>query len=182
MPVISRSWARVRSRPAGAIVGLLLAACGSTWTFDGTTYRRGPLAFRVGAVPPPWRRVDVAGATLAFRDEGHGASILVDARCDKEDSDTPLAALTAHLLSGTTERNYQTEETIAFDAREARHTIVQAKLDGVLLAYDIFVLNKDGCTYDFVYVAPTTSYEGGSAPFERFAQGFRTLGAGDVSP
>jgi hypothetical protein len=164
------------------MAGILLAACASAWTFDGTTYRRGALAFRIGAVPAEWRRVEVAGATLAFRDERHKASILVDARCDKEDSDTPLAALTTHLLSGTTERIYQTEETIPFDAREARHTVVEAKLDGVLLRYDVFVLNKDGCTYDFVYVAPPSSYEGGSASFERCAQGFRTLGGGDVSP
>ena len=27
-------------------------------------------------------------------------------------------------------------------------------LDGVPMAYDIFVLKKDGCVYDLVYVAP----------------------------
>jgi hypothetical protein len=173
----ARLAAACRFGPAIVVLALgALVGCGAPQSFDGTTYRQGRLAFRVGPIPPQWKSVKLQGAALAFRDEPHGASILLDARCDHEDTDTPLAALTDHLLSGTTERQFDVEETVPFDAREARHTMLHAKLDGVLLAYDVYVLKKDGCTYDFVFVASTDGFEAGRPSFQRFALGFSSLG------
>jgi hypothetical protein len=181
MHVISRFSARLRGRAAGFFVAagvpVSLASCGPVHSFDGTTYEQGRLAFRVGPLSSDWRSIRVHGATLAFRDDAHGGSVLLNARCTPEDSDTPLAALTGHLLSGTTERVYLVEETTPFDAREARHTLVRGKVDGVLMTYDVYVLNKDGCTYDFVYLAPPQAFDAGAAAFERFARGFQTRGS-----
>jgi hypothetical protein len=178
MPVISRFSVHLHGGCRGAAIaaGLVaqLASCGSARSFDGTTFEQGKLAFRVGPLAAEWRPIEVRGATLAFRDDAHGGSVLLDARCNKEDSDTPLNALTAHLLSGTTDREYLVEETTPFDARDARHTVVRAKVDGVLMTYDVYVLNKDGCTYDFVYLAPPESFDIGVPPFERFVRGFQT--------
>jgi hypothetical protein len=178
MPVIQRLSGPLRGRHGSLAVatGLQLAlfACGSARSFDGTTYEHGKLAFSVGPVSPDWRAIDVRGATLAFRDEVHGGSVLLNARCEQEDTDTPLAALTAHLLAGTTERVYLVEETIPFDGREARRTEVRAKLDGVPMTYDVYVLNKNGCTYDFVYLAPQQAFDDGASAFERFVRGFHT--------
>ena len=36
------------------------------------------------------------------------------------------------------------------DGREAMHTVMSAKLDGVPKMFDAYVLKKDGCVYDFV--------------------------------
>lgn len=120
-------------------------------------------------------------ASLAFRDDAHHASVLLNARCTTADDRTPLVALTNHLLMGATERDYQSQETIPFDGREAMHTKLKAKWDGVPMGIDVFVLAKDGCTYDFVYFGPEGSFEGGAAAFEAFVKGFRTLpGSGVV--
>lgn len=159
----------------------VLAGCASSEkTFDGHVFHDGRIAFRTGDVPPGWKRIDVTDASLAFRDEAHGASVLLNARCGMRDDDVPLTALTAHLIMGTTERSYSKEETIPFDGREARHTLLAAKLDGVLLDYDIYVEKKDGCVYDFVYVSPPGE-KTGTAEFERFVGDFRTLGTHDVA-
>jgi len=122
--------------------------------------------------------VDVKDASIAFRDDSHDASVLVNARCLSADDRTPLVALTNHLLIGATERKYLTQEVEPFDGREALHTRIEAKWDGVPLALDVFVLSKDGCVYDFVHMAkPGTSVD----EFERFVRGFRTLkGSGVV--
>ena len=139
------------------------------------------VTFRVGDVPPSWSPVRVDGATLAFRDEPHLASILLDGRCYRKDDDVPLLALTDHLVMGTTSREITSQETLPFDGREAMHTLLHAKLDGVAMDYDIFVLKKDGCVYDFVYVADPAKSDGGAgaAVFERFVGTFHTLsGAG----
>jgi len=152
------------------------AGCGSARSgLDGAVYRDDGVAFRVGDVPARWQRIQVDEASLAFRDEEHRASILVNARCGRKDSDTPLAALTQHLVMGTTQREISLEETIPFDAREALHTRMHAKLDGVPMGFDMFVLKKDGCVYDFVYVGDPAAMESGQADFERFVLGFRTL-------
>jgi hypothetical protein len=164
-------------------VGFLLACVGcggASLAFDGHEYRNGKVAFRVGDVPGAWRRLDVTDATLAFRDDAREASILLNARCGEKDGDVPLVALTGQLIMGTTDREFEKEETVPFDGREARHSILKAKLDGVLLRYDIYVEKKDGCVYDFVYVSPPEPADG-QADFEHFVGDFRTLGgSGDV--
>jgi len=150
-------------------------------SYDGSVYRDGPVAFQLPAPPAGWRRVEVTDASLAFRDDAHDASVLVNARCHKIDQDTPLVALTNHLLMGSTAREVTTQETLPFDAREALHTRGSAKWDGVPMAHDIFVLKKDGCVYDFVYTGAPSQAEAGVPAFEQFVRGFRTLpGSGMV--
>ncbi len=158
-----------------ALLACGLAACAASASFDGTVYRGGGVAFRVGAVPGSWRRVSLPVADLAFRDDPHDASILVNSRCSASDRDTPLLALTEHLIIGTTDRHLTTEEVVSFDGREARHTVLTAKLDGVTMAYDVFVLKKDGCVYDLVYVTTPGGAGAGTAEFEAFVRGFHTV-------
>ena len=170
------------ARKLTALCLLTCVACGTSGAaFDGHEYRNGKVAFHVGDVPASWRRLDVTDATLAFRDDAREASILLNARCGEKDGDVPLVSLTGQLIMGTTDREFEKEETIPFDGREARHSILKAKLDGVLLRYDIYVEKKDGCVYDFVYVSPPDQSDGASN-FERFVGDFRTLGgSGDVA-
>jgi hypothetical protein len=164
---------------APALAGVTSAACGgSRAAFDGTTYRSGAVAFRVPAMPAGWQRVDVTDAALAFRDDAHDASALVNARCGEKDGDAPLVALTNHLVMGMTERVVSLEETIPFDGREARHTRMAAKLDGVARELDIYVLKKDGCVYDFVYVAAPEHAIAGMPAFDAFVRGFHTAAGG----
>lgn len=168
---------------AFALVGAAGAACGgkATGTFDGNVYKNGPIAFQLPTPPSSWRRVEVNDASLAFRDDAHGASVLLNARCLSADDRTPLIALTNHLLIGATDREYESQEAVPFDGREALHTKLKAKWDGVPMGIDIFVLSKDGCVYDFVYFGDPASFEKGAATFEGFVRGFRTLpGSGVV--
>jgi hypothetical protein len=156
-------------------VVLVAAGCGGASHLSDGVYRAGEVGFTVPPVPAGWRRIDVSDATLAFRDDRAEASILVNARCSHLDDDVPLAALTNLLVMGTTERDFVSQETVPFDAREALHSVLKAKLDGVLMQYDLYVLKKDGCVYDFVYVSPPSSYAAGAPVFEGFVTGFHTL-------
>ena len=159
-----------------ALVGSI--ACGtSSSRFDGSVYRDDKLGFKVPAIPAEWRRLDVSDASLAFRDDAHDATILLNGRCGRRDDDTPLLALTQHLILGTTERAVESQQTIPFDGREALHTVMRAKLDGVVMSYDIFVLKKDSCVYDFVYVAMPDRFAEGAPAFERFVMGVHTVPA-----
>ena len=173
----------LRSSAAGAALVAALVACAGSHAprFDGEVFRHGKVAFRLDPPPASWRRVDVSHASLAYRDEPNDGSVLVNARCLAADERTPLVALTNHLLIGATERNYLLQEATPFDAREALHTRVEAKWDGVPMVLDVWVLSKDGCVYDFVYMAPPARFGAGAPAFERFVRGFRTLpGSGVV--
>ncbi len=150
---------------------LLAAGCGHTATLDDGVLRKADVSVRFGAVAAGWTRIAVPGADLAYRDDAHAGSILFDVRCHDRDGDAPLVALTGHLIMGTTERDVQSEETVPFDGREALHTVMTAKLDGVPMQYDLYVMKKDGCVYDLVYVAPPDRFTAGAPSFERFATG-----------
>jgi hypothetical protein len=161
----------------GLVCGALLSGCGAgTASKNGQiVYRDGPVAFRLPETPATWKAIKVSHASLAFRDDVHDASILVNGRCTTLDGDTPLMALTNHLVMGTTERTVDSQQVEPFDGREAMHTRLTAKLDGVPFGFDIFVLKKDGCVYDFVYVASRDVIDGGAPVFDAFVRGFATL-------
>ena len=75
------------------------------------------------------RAIQVSDADLAFRDDAHEGSVMVNGRCIPDDGDAPLSSLTEHLIMGTTDRKFLLEETVPMAAREARHLVLQAKLE-----------------------------------------------------
>jgi hypothetical protein len=156
-------------------VVVLAAACAHGDSFEGGVLRKGDLIVHVGPLPPNWRRVDVEGADLAFRDDAREGSTLFSVRCGRRDDDAPLRVLTQHLIMGTTDREFDAEETIPFDGREAMHSRLRAKLDGVPMQYEIYVMKKDGCVYDIVYVASLDHFAEGAPDFDRFVHGVRAL-------
>ncbi|SRR5260370_15824658 len=160
----------------------LLAGCAHGDSFEDGVLRKGDLTVRVGRVPGNWRRIQVDGADLAFRDDARDGSALFDVLCGHRDYDAPLSILTQNLIMGTTERDFESQKLVPFDGREAMHTLLRAKLDGVPMQYDIFVMKKDGCVHDLVYVAPPDRFAEGAADFERFAAGLHAyLGTSDVT-
>jgi hypothetical protein len=160
---------------AGLLAGLAQsgAACGAA--FDGTTYRANGIAFQVPPPPESWQQIDVSHAALAFRDVESDATIAVNGRCGRDSPDVPLASLTQHLFIQFTEREVLAQEVVPFDAREAMHSTVLAKLDGVPKKFDVWVLKKDGCVYDLLFIASPSRFGAGIEQFQRFARGFRAL-------
>lgn len=150
-----------------------VAACGAA--FDGTTYRGQGIAFKVPPPPESWQSIDVSHAALAFRDVTADATIAVNGRCGKDAPDVPLASLTQHLFLQFTERDILTQEVVPFDQREAMHTVMLAKLDGVPKKFDVWVLKKDGCVYDMLFISAPDRFEAGVEAFRRFTSGFSAL-------
>jgi hypothetical protein len=152
---------------------LALAGCSSG--LSGDVFRGEGFAFHVGLLPERWHRVDVSHAALAFRDEADGGTIVVNGRCGVDGEDVPLAALTQHLFLRFTEREILEQTVVPFDRREAMRTVVTAKLDGVPMKFETWVLKKDGCVYDLAYMASPAHFARGASEFERFVQGFTTV-------
>jgi hypothetical protein len=157
------------------IAALSLASCASKDAYDGRVYHAGRGSFKTGPIPASWQRESVPGAMLAFRDRD-GGMVNVYSRCGQDGDDVPLGALTNHLLIGFTDRDVKSQKVIPLDGREAMHTIVHGKLDGVPVALSIYVMKKDGCVYDLVWVAPPERFDAGLDGFDGFVQGFGTAG------
>lgn len=133
------------------------------------------MRFRVGQVPASWHAVSVDGALLAFRNDAANATIAVNGRCGVDGDDVPLSSLTQHLFLEFTERTPITQQSVSLDGREALRTEISAALDGVKKRYLVYVMKKDGCVYDFMYIVAADADAGSRAEFERFVQGFSTL-------
>ena len=156
----------------------LFAACGGS-SLKGSVYRGDGLAFRLGEAPPTWKRIGVTNARLAFRDEEAESTVLVNGRCGKDGDDVPLLALTQHLFMSFTEREVLEQAIVPMDGREAMHTVMRAKLDGVPKVFDAYVLKKDGCVYDLVGIWAVGKFDSHRGAFEAFASGFHTLSEHD---
>ena len=152
------------------------ASCGHGEAFDGQVFHGGRSSFKTGPIPSTWERVKLEGPLLAFHDKDTDGSVDVYAQCGKDADDVPLVALTKHLLIGFTEREFKEETLMPLDGREAMHTRLDAKLDGVKMSLDLYVLKKDGCVYDLVYVAYPDRFPRGVSAFESFVAGFGTVG------
>ena len=74
-----------------------------------------------------------------------------------------------------TDRQEATSEVVPLDGREALHTILMAKLDGVPKKFDVWVLKKDGCVYDLYLIAPPDRFDASVGEFRRFVGGFATV-------
>lgn len=165
-------------RPTLSALGLaawvlaMFPACGGP-TFDGHVYRGKEFAFRVGPLPENWRAIDAEGTLLAF-DGGSGRTVAVNGRCGVDGDDVPLNALTHHLFLNFTQRNVLEQKSVELDRREALRTELSANLDGVPKHFVVYVLKKDGCVFDFMWIGSPEESDGNIASFDRFVRGFST--------
>lgn len=138
-----------------ALLLALVAGCVSSGSYDGDVYRDSETHFRLASPGSGWESIAVEGANdLAWAKEG--AVIQVNSSCDPG-LDIPLEVLTNHLMIGFTERSMVAQERVPMAGREALHTHVRAKLDGVPRELLLVVLKKDECVYDFAAVTPPGS-------------------------
>ena len=133
------------------------------------------MCYRTGTLTRSWQVVHIEQASVSYFNSDLHAIIESNASCRDDAEATPLETLTNHLLLGYTERVYRSTERVALTQREALHTVVEAKLDGVPMEYEIYVMKKDGCLYDIVYVASPDHFAEGAPDFDRFARGVHAI-------
>ena len=167
----------LRSEPSLRLVALVLALCG------GCAYRpasktaicSGRDCYEVGGLGQEWKSITLEDGAAGFFNATTGSVILGYASCRDDAEATPLSSLTAHLLVGYSDRRERSSELIAFAQREALRSVIDAKLDGVPVVLDLYVLKRDGCIFDLCFVARPASYDAGLPDFRRFVEGFHQL-------
>ena len=162
----SRPDAKPWLRTLRLLLPLLIGACAAH--FDGSLFSKRDVAYRVGSLDAGFRRVHIEDNDLAFYKPGAG-SIAVNASC-RDHEDVPQSALVNHLLFGTTQRAFLTDEEVTLDGRGARHVIVDAELDGVPVRLELYVLTRAHCVFDLSYVSDRSA--AGRAQFAAFVRDF----------
>jgi hypothetical protein len=142
--------------------------------YDPVAHRMcaGKVCYRVGPLPSSWELVQSDGAQAGFYSRASGAVIASNATCHDEGDATPLESLTRHLLIGYTDHRVLAQKELMLDGRAALRTRVSAKLDGVPIELELYVLKRNGCTFDLSYAAPAGHDARGAADFAAFVRGF----------
>jgi hypothetical protein len=160
---------------AVAVAAAALAGCAHAprGRFDAAADQvcAGKVCYRVGALGPGWRLVHQEGAAVGFFNASVGGVIEANASCRDDADAAPLPSLTRQLLIGYTDRHVLEQRTVPLAAREALRTRVEARLDGVPVLLDLWVLKRNGCIFDLNYAAPPGDFERGVADFARFVDG-----------
>lgn len=173
-------------RGAGAVGALWLLlqvpACASDLRLEEGRFRHAELGYslldpRALAPEADWRRVELEGATLAFRGkEGTAAAFVVSCgRSTRADA----RALSRQLLFSLEERRVVEEETLSLEGGRAVRRVVRARNDGAPVRLETLTRVEGDCTYDWVLVTPGPP---GPArePFEQWWRSFRPReGAGE---
>lgn len=156
-----------------AVVALTLAGC-AHGGYDAAANQvcHDRRCYRLGELGPGWRLVYQKEAAVGFYNDAVGGVIEANSTCRQDAEAAPLQTLTRHLLIGYTDRQVESQEKVPLAHREALHTRATAKLDGVPMALELYVLKRNGCIFDLSYVAPPSTAERGRAAFARFVAGF----------
>lgn len=166
-------------------IGLLVVAaslfgCASSGRFLNQVYRRGQVAYRLGALPPQWQAKSWKGADVIFRHR-HGGTIATSSQCPCGE-DVPLSVLTNHLLFGIEIRKEWSRTPFTLDGRAALRTRLTGELDGVPIELDLVVLKKDGCAYDLQLIAGAQQFAARQRDFEGLLRGFTSSVSTDGEP
>ncbi len=156
-----------------ALSALALAGCAHThYNPDAgkVCYRR--VCYEVGALGKDWQPVESEKGAIGFFNQQLGAVIESKATCRADADAAPLQALTRQLLIGYTDRHVRSSETLSLDGRAALHTVVDARLDGVPMVLDLYVLKRNGCIFDLTLAAPPDRYDAARPELTRFVGGF----------
>ena len=168
----------MKSSPCAlAAAAVLAAGCAAhqprgRWDASARSVCAGQVCYTVGALAPDWRMVHQESASAGWFNDRADAVIETNATCRDDADAAPLKALTRELLVGYTERHISDETMVPLLGREALRTRLTAKLDGVPMQLELYVIKRNGCIFDISYAAPPDRFAAGAPDFARFVASF----------
>ena len=170
---------RASPRCAGRwLLALVLLSCAGPISYSAGVYRHREHGYRLGAprgAQGTWERIEVEGATLAFRGPG-AATAIVKSRCGR-----PVAAvqlMARHLLIGLAERELLEARPVALSGRSGWLQVVDTRDGDGPVRLKTVTLVEASCSYDLVLAAARERYAAVEADFDAWWQGFALDGAG----
>lgn len=140
---------------------------------NDNVYLSNKQTFKVGSLSSNWKKKRIPVHAIAFHNKDIGATIATDAFCGPSYEDLPLTMLTSHMLAGVTDYKIVKSYEFMLNGRGALRTIAEGNIDGVPLSFDVVVLKKNKCMFDFMCITPSGTHNLVANDFENFYTGFR---------
>lgn len=99
-----------------------------------------------------WESISADDSDYAFMKEGTKSIIFVNSFCKKHDA-TTLNHLVSHLFGGIEDLKVEEKLSYTLFGREAIQAKANGKLDGIQSYFQMYVVNKNRCTYDFILIS-----------------------------
>jgi hypothetical protein len=149
------------------------AGCAGGRLVEGI-YRDSAHRYQIRIPTAPWQAASLDGATMAFRAADLQAAMAFSMDCkDAEPGGIPWVA--RHLFFGLEAKRIQHREAIRLHDTEGVRTRLVARLDDVPVEVEGVTVRRGDCLYDFMYVAPPTTFAQGQADFQAFVESWSPL-------
>ena len=140
----------------------------------GDTYRDAESGFQVRLPPAPWQLRSLDGAAVSFVSLELRAGMALQVHCGDAEPGQ-LTWVARHLFFGLQDTNIQDRDTIQVLDSTAVRTRLRGRLDDQPVEVEAVTFRRDGCLYDFTYVAPPNVFPQGRDDFEAFVQSWTPL-------
>lgn len=131
------------------------------------------VASNISFVAPasPFEKLAVQDIDRAWKNSKNGNSISFRTACqDPVESD--VKTIEQSIVNGLDAATLEKSETVPYNGREALHSIVQGKLDGVGTKIELMIFKKNDCTYTLTYVALPKNFPSDQPTFQKFLKEF----------
>jgi hypothetical protein len=157
-----------------ALLGIMGGCSAAVGRVVGQRFVSPAHAFEVLLPGDPWRLTSRGQAVLTLGHPQLAAGITISVTCEKG-RNIPLDIRARHLFFGLKEKEVIFQEPHALNGVPALKTMVRGRLDTQDVLLSSYVMEREGCVYDVVYVAAPQDYRQGEAAFEGMVAAFRFL-------
>lgn len=126
---------------------------------------------RYAAPGQPFQEFNLQDVDKAWKNSKNGNSIAYRSACN-DPVETELDSLQQAIMEGLDSAKLETNERTAFNGRDALHSVVQGKLDGVATKIELMIFKKNNCTYTLTYVALPKNFATDQSAFQQFLKSF----------
>ena len=130
--------------------------------------------YRVSAPDKGWKEVKEGGADRAWYNADLQGVIYVDSNCKKRFEDRDLEDSYRSLTKGIIVGKPIRKANYKIDGRNALFMTQNGNVDGIPIRIGVVLVSKNECLYDFIYIAPRTSFSQGVADFLSVSQSLNT--------
>ncbi len=148
-----------------AAVAILAAACATATGRVENGVFHSAKGYRVTLPVDGWRVEPSPRADLTLQNEAGPGGMVVDATCGGREPSRPLDVLARHLTFGLTRRDVVESDTSTVAGHEAAHSVIRGWADGRDLTVEAVTVRAEPCVHDFLYVAPTATFDSGRPAF-----------------
>ena len=119
----------------------------------------------------PFRENEVVHLDKSWRHEKNGGTISFLSDCGNS-ADPSLKAIFNGVTSEIENVAVIESNEVIYNSREALHSTVEGKVDGVPTRFELIIFKKNSCLYILTYAAVANSFSANQKEFQKFVKRF----------